>query len=656
MAQQLIINLHTNIDQGNGMLVNTKFNYNMLTTDPPPTIPVKTTSQTPFFTNILDIASLNELSDNFFFNILNFKRILQNHRPRRAGVLNAEEKAKERAEKVAFAEQNTMTTLEYLFPPPVNSSLGPSLTKTTSTAPIVKMTSTRAPKRMSYLRINGQDYTLIETKWKNDITNDAEIMKFIMKIYKFMKNTLNNKIKKELTDLENRLFTQLKSSDFMRVTQQTQRNGPKQEAVTTRKADVTNLLRKMENVLDGIRSMVATVNYYQNRNNSYSSVPYKDNPIPSIRILLQRFSLDGVITENINTNTEDRESRSRRREYVVEVTNYEEGSNTDSTNNNFVRITKTTDNVNTKNIIELFKQIGETPDDNKKRKRVLVNYFVALFEDLTFLGKENNENYNFFSSKVPLLTAFYAMVKQINDERHFSEYYIKNMLIIDTSEDVGDKKIFDSAPKEYREFVAELNKIVGTLRLSNRELQQMMVDFARGKSTVSVMIPFLGFLIDNEYVRDDYDLVKQVREGNGAVFDSDIFDSNSNKYEELFKRCLKSGYKIDAANNVVIDVYVDLIFGKFASKDLPVCKIRDAILGNMFFKNEGAPGDLEDENKFLDERLDPYLGTDPEEAQLQMQMQEAPAQGGRKIIRSRRCRRRHKRRNNKTKKMNSKNT
>jgi hypothetical protein len=120
---------------------------------------------------------------------------------------------------------------------------------------------------------------------------------------------------------------------------------------------------------------------------------------------------------------------------------------------------------------------------------------------------------------------------------------------------------------------------------------------------------------------------------------------------------LKSGYKIDAANNVVIDVYVDLIFGKFASKDLPVCKIRDGILGNMFFKNEGALGDLEDENKFLEERLDPYLGTDPEEAQLQMQkqMQEAPAQGGRKISRSRSrsCRRRrHKQRNNKTKKMN----
>jgi hypothetical protein len=246
------------------------------------------------------------------------------------------------------------------------------------------------------------------------------------------------------------------------------------------------------------------------------------------------------------------------------------------------------------------------------------------------------------------------------------------MLIIDKSEDVGDKKLFESAPKEYREFVAELNKIAGTLQLSNRELQQMMVDFASGKSTVSVMIPFLGFLIDNEYIRDDYDMVKTVREGNGAVFESDIFDSKSNKYDEMFERCLKSGYKIDAANNVVIDVYVDLIFGKFASKDLPVCKIRDAILGERFFNNEEAPGDLDDENKFLKERLDPYLGTDPEEAQLQMQKQmqvakesaakaqaakaqEAKAQGGRKINRSRRYRH-NKRRNNKTKKMNPNNT
>jgi hypothetical protein len=115
----------------------------------------------------------------------------------------------------------------------------------------------------------------------------------------------------------------------------------------------------------------------------------------------------------------------------------------------------------------LFKQIGETPDDDKQRKRVLVNYFIALFEDLTFLGQENNDNYNFFASNVPLLTSFYALVKQIKDERHFSEDYIKNMMIIDTTEGGGDKKLFDSAPKEYRDFVTELNAIAGTLRLSN---------------------------------------------------------------------------------------------------------------------------------------------------------------------------------------------
>jgi hypothetical protein len=150
-----------------------------------------------------------------------------------------------------------------------------------------------------------------------------------------------------------------------------------------------------------------------------------------------------------------------------------------------------------------------------------------------------------------------------------------------------------------------------------------MVEFAWGKSTVSLMIPFLGFLIDENYIRDDYDLVKKVRAGNDAVFDANIFDSSGNKNTAMFERCVKSGYKMDAANNVIIDVYVDFIFGKIASADLPICKIRDAILGVKWFGENGKPNE---DNKFLDERLDPYLGADPVEVQVQMQKQAAKPQ------------------------------
>ena len=91
----------------------------------------------------------------------------------------------------------------------------------------------------------------------------------------------------------------------------------------------------------------------------------------------------------------------------------------------------------------------------------------------------------------------------------------------------------------------------------------------------------------------------------------------------MFERCVKSGYKMDAANNVIIDVYVDFIFGKIASADLPICKIRDAILGVKWFGENGKPNE---DNKFLDERLDPYLGADPVEVQVQMQKQAAKPQ------------------------------
>jgi hypothetical protein len=485
---------------------------------------------------------------------------------------------------------------------------------------------------MTYFRINGQDYTLIETKWKNDITNDVEIMKYIMKIYKYMKTTLNQKGKSELTGLENRLFTQLKGSDFMRVKQKTQRkNGPASDTGITREVNVTDLLRKMNKVLDGIRSMVATVNENKNRTYRSYSIPYRDNPIPSIKILLQRFfngtnpNTGGDISENPKTLTDWLSYTIT--EYEIRGTPYDDKDSAAADNSNFVNcissVVPPLEN-GPKNIIELFKQIGETLDDDnyKQRKRVLVNYFIALFEDLTFLGQENNDNYSFFASKVPLLTSLYALVKQIKDERHFSEDYIKNMMIIDTTEGSGDKKLFDSAPKEYRDFVTELNAIAGTLRLSNQELQKMMVEFARGKSTVSLMIPFLGFLIDENYIRDDDDLVKKVRAGNDAVFDANIFNSRG-KNTTMFERCVKSGYKMDAANNVVIDVYVDLIFGKIASGDLPMCKIRDAILGVRWF---GDKGTLDQDNKFLDERLDPYLGADPDEAQKQLQKQAQAAQ------------------------------
>jgi len=610
MSQKLIINLHTNIDQGNGNFINTIFNYNMLTTDPPPSIPVNATSDTPFFTNILNIATIDKLSDNFFFDIRIFKSVLNQNMPSRSNV--PENKAIRAAKKSEIAEKNIMTTLEYLFPPPATKSWISLLTNTTSTIPIKKMTPFKSPKRMSYFHINGQDYTLIETKWKNDITNDTEIMKFIMKIYTYMKTTIKQQ-GRDLTVLENRLFTQLKGNDFMRITQKTQRNGPETDNIITKEADVTNLLRKMKKVLDGIRDMVVIVNDFQNRiYSNYSSVPYKVNPIPSIRILLQRFFIGGDITNEIVNKTRYNGDIIKVNEYAVYVNNYvgvgeKENNNIDLPNKSFIDTIASSENENgyPQNIIDLFKQIGETPDDDKKRKRILINYFISLFEDLTFLGQENNENYSFFSSKVPLLTSLYAMVKQIKDERHFSEDYVKNMIIIDPT---TDKKLFDSAPKEYRDFITEINAIAGTLRLSNIELQQMMVDFAKGISTVSIMIPFLGFLIDNEYVRDDDDLVNNVRKGNGTVFKNDIFDS-SNKYMAMFKRCVKSGYKTDASNNVVIDVYVDFIFGKFASADLPLCKIRGENLGSKLFNKDSAPSAEPDENKFLDQRLDPYLGS-----------------------------------------------
>jgi hypothetical protein len=133
--------------------------------------------------------------------------------------------------------------------------------------------------------------------------------------------------------------------------------------------------------------------------------------------------------------------------------------------------------------------------------------------------------------------------------------------------------------------------------------------------------------VDKNYRPDEENVVKGVREGRGQVFDPTIFDSSGKI--ELFKRCMKSGYKMDANDNVTIDVNVDFIVGKIASIDLPLCKLRDAILGEKWFDDKS--------------RLDPYLGTEPDQIEEGRPAVEGAVEkkiGGRRTIQGTRKRRR----------------
>jgi hypothetical protein len=79
---------------------------------------------------------------------------------------------------------------------------------------------------------------------------------------------------------------------------------------------------------------------------------------------------------------------------------------------------------------------------------------------------------------------------------------------------------------------------------------------------------------------------------------------------------------MDANGNVIIDVDVDFLIGRIASKDIPVCKLRNELLGNHMFKIEKT-GNKEDE--FLEERLDPYLLKNAEDDTATKNANVAPA-------------------------------
>jgi len=627
MAQQLIINLHTNIENENGQRLDTQFNYKTLATDPPTTI-ARTQTQTPYLTNLVDIASIPKLSNysnflNFLFNISYFKKVLKENRPY-GNVLTKKEKA-------FFIEQNIMTILENLFPPPITTSWM-SLTKTSSTVPIQKNSTLNTPKQMSYFRINNQDYTLIETKWKNDITNDQDIMKYIMKIYDYMNKTLKQNNAKELTYSENRMITYIKSSNFMKISKSREKNAETKKTRLKINVDMESLVKQMKKVLNGILNMIRIVNDYNEKRNYYSSRPFKNDPLNNIERILLRFFTN---SSNIITKEEKNSTYTGRliKQHIIEPKNIESlKKNLDDSinaqtqkqtiNNSFSEITQ---NIITpeykpyepKNIIELFKRIGETPDTDKSRKKIFVKVFSAAFEDLNFLDKESDD-FNFFRSNVSVLTDLYAMVKQIKNENQFAEDNIKNMVILNTQEEGQLEK----APKEYREFVNEIIAITNNLKLYNEDLQKIMREYATGNATESIMIPFIGYLIKNGYLRDNGNIVEAIENGDGAVFDDSIFESDNSNIDNLFEKCIKSGFKMDANGNVIIDVDVDFLIGRIASKDIPVCKLRNELLGNHMFKIEKT-GNKEDD--FLEERLDPYLLKNAEDDTATKNANVAPA-------------------------------